>query len=319
MLIVFNRTVRARLLVASAAVLWSLGGLFTRVLQKHTILDVNLPSLSPLQIAFYRALFAGIVFLPLLRRGHLTYRPQMLPMVAFFAAMNALFISAMALGSAANAILLQNTAPFWVYLVCILFLGEAHNRENFRTILIGMSGVLIIIAGGWIQNGFERFEIAVMALASGMMYAGVIVCLRGLRSHSSMWLTTLNHLGSAVCLGAAIALLQGPVFWWEWVNSPSARQLIFLAVFGSVQMALPYALFAQGLKHVTPQEAGMITLLEPLLNPLWAYLISPQTDTPGPATLLGGSLIVGALASHYLFRRQTPRSGEESQLPEIID
>ena len=317
--IVFNRTVRARLLVASAAVLWSLGGLFTRVLQKHTVLDVNLPSLSPLQIAFYRALFAGIVFVPFLRPGYLTFRPLMLPMVAFFGAMNALFISAMALGSAANAILLQNTAPLWVYLACILFLGEAHNRENFRTILIGMIGVLIIIAGGWIQNGFERFEIAVMALASGMMYAGVIVCLRGLRNHSSMWLTTQNHLGAAVCLGAAIALLHGPVYWWEWASTPSARQLVFLAVFGSVQMALPYALFAQGLKHVTPQEAGMITLLEPLLNPLWAYLISPQTDTPGPATLLGGSLIVGALASHYLFRRQTRESGEESQLPEIID
>ncbi len=126
-----------------------------------------------------------------------------------------------------------------------------------------MIGVLIIIAGGWIQNGFERFEIAVMALASGMMYAGVIVCLRGLRNHSSMWLTTLNHLGSALCLGAAIALLHGPVYWWEWVNTPSARQLVFLAVFGSVQMALPYALFARGLKHVSPQEAGMITLLEP--------------------------------------------------------
>jgi DME family drug/metabolite transporter len=84
-------------------------------------------------------------------------------------------------------------------------------------------------------------------------------------------------------------------------------------------MALPYALFARGLKHVSPQEAGMITLLEPLLNPLWAYLISPQTDTPGPATLLGGSLIVGALAWHYLFRRATPRNGEGTQLPEIID
>ncbi len=129
---IFSRINRARLLVASAAVLWSLGGLFTRVLQNHTLLDVNLPSLSPLQIAFYRALSAGIVFLPFLRSSHLTFRPQMLLMVAFFAAMNALFVSAMALGSAANAILLQNTAPFWVCLACILFLGESHNRENFE-------------------------------------------------------------------------------------------------------------------------------------------------------------------------------------------
>ena len=75
-------------------------------------------------------------------------------------------------------------------------------------------------------------------------------------------------------------------------------------MFGSVQMGLPYFLFARGLRSVSPQEAGAITLLEPVLNPLWAYLISPETDTPTVFTAVGGILILGALGYRYMPRRK---------------
>jgi drug/metabolite transporter (DMT)-like permease len=145
-----------------------------------------------------------------------------------------------------------------------------------------------------------------MGLASGFLYGGVILCLRSLRDHSSMWLTTQNHLGSALGLGAAVCLLNGPAYWWGWVTTPTGRQLALLAVFGVVQMGLPYLLFARGLRSVSPQEAGTITLLEPILNPLWAYLISPETETPPPATWVGGALILGALAWRYMPRKPAP-------------
>src|SRR5262249_35022602 len=49
-----------RLSIALAAVLWSLSGLFTRLLQEPTALGLDEPRLTGLQIAFYRALFAGL-------------------------------------------------------------------------------------------------------------------------------------------------------------------------------------------------------------------------------------------------------------------
>src|SRR5437660_4075455 len=97
---------RGRVCLVAAAVLWSLSGLFTRLLQKDTPLGLHTPALTPLQIAFYRALFAGLVFVPALRRRDIRFRPLMGVMVVCFALMNALFISSIALGSAANAILL---------------------------------------------------------------------------------------------------------------------------------------------------------------------------------------------------------------------
>jgi drug/metabolite transporter (DMT)-like permease len=298
-----------RLCIAAAAVLWSLSGFFTRLLQHPSALDLHEPELKPLQIAFYRAVFAGLFLVPMVRRRDVRLRPLMPVMVALFAAMNALFISAIALGTSANAILLQNTAPFFVYLVSVFLLGEPADRRSLNALLIGMVGMVVIVGGGGIG---DRFDVMLMGLGSGVTYAGIILCLRYLRDEASQWLIVQNHLGSAACLAAAVLVLYGPTYWVEWLTAPTARQLGFLVVFGSVQMGLPYFLFARGLRSVSPQEAGAITLLEPVLNPLWAYLISPATDTPTVYTAAGGVLIIGALSYRYAPKRKARRPGNET-------
>jgi drug/metabolite transporter, DME family len=290
--------VAGRVCIALASVLWSLSGLFTRLLQKPSALDLNEPALSPLQIAFYRAVFAGLVLVPVVRRRDIRFRPLMPVMVGLFAIMNALFISAIALGSSANAILLQNTAPFFVYLVTVFFLHEAPDRRTLIALVVGMIGMVVVVGGGW--NSDVPVEVTLMGVGSGITYAGIILCLRHLRGESTQWLIVQNHLGSAACLATAVLIANGWSFWSDWITAPTTRQLVFLAIFGSVQMGLPYFLFARGLRWVSPLEAGAITLLEPILNPLWAYLISPETDTPTPFTWVGGSLIIGALAYRYL-------------------
>jgi drug/metabolite transporter (DMT)-like permease len=83
--------------------------------------------------------------------------------------------------------------------------------------------------------------------------------------------------------------------------------LAWLFLFGAVQMGLPYWLMARGLRAVGPNEAGTLTLLEPLLNPVWAYLVSPATERPKPATLVGGALILAGIAYRYWPRRAEPR------------
>ncbi|HKA06596.1 MAG TPA: DMT family transporter [Gemmataceae bacterium] len=291
--------------IALAAVLWSLSGLFTRLLQNPTPLHLHEPRLTPLQIAFFRALFAGLFLVPMLRPRHIHFRPLMPVMVGLFAAMNALFISAIALGSSANAILLQNTAPLFVYIVSVYLLGEPPDRRSLYALFIGMAGMMVIVIGGGQVGG--RFDVILMALGSGVTYAGIILCLRYLRDESSQWLVIQNHLGSAICLATAVLVCNGFAFWLDWISAPSGRQWAFLAFFGSIQMGLPYWLFARGLRSVHPQEAGAIILLEPLLNPLWAYLISPETDTPPTTTWVGGTLILGALAYRYLPQKTEPQ------------
>src|SRR5581483_8494965 len=114
----------ARVCVIAASLLWSTGGGFIKLFSADTASGLNMPALSALQIACMRVLCAGLVLAPLLRRGDFSFHPMMIFTAVCFALMNATFITAMANGSVGNAILLQYTAPMWVYFVSVRFLGE---------------------------------------------------------------------------------------------------------------------------------------------------------------------------------------------------
>lgn len=286
--------------------------MFTRVLAEPTQLGLHQPRLDPLLMAFYRGLFAGAALLPLLRPSHVRVRPVMFGMVACFGTMSGLYLSALSLGPAANAILLQNTAPFWVYLIGVHLLGDPPDRRSWRAILLGMTGAGVIVAGNWPRGlppteQAAQVEILLMATGSGVTYAGVILFLRWLRTESSVWLTVLNLFGSAGVIGLYVLAVRGTVGAGDWLGTPTREQLAFIAVFGAVQMALPYLLFTFGLRTISPQEAGIITLLEPVLNPIWAYLIAPDKETPTVWTWVGGAVLLGALVWRYLPRRGPAR------------
>lgn len=277
---------QARLCILLAALLWSTSGAFTKVLRENTGLGLNEPSIDPLAISFWRVVFAAGAFLPTVRRREWTFRPALWLTGLAFALMNVLFVSAMALGSSANAILLQYTAPMWVYLICVFVLGESAERRDTVTLLIGLVGIVVLLVGGWTGG---RLPALALALSSGLTYALVMIGLRVQRGDSSRWLTAFNHLLSAVVLL--------PIVWRY--PLPSGPQFAVLFVYGTVQMALPYWLLAVGLRSLIPKEVGTLTLIEPVLNPLWAYLASPATETPTMWTLAGGACIVGALMWRY--------------------
>jgi drug/metabolite transporter (DMT)-like permease len=289
---------RARLLIALASVLWSLGGAFNKILTKPTLFGLNDPPLDnpSLQIAFFRALFAGLVLLPVLRRADITFDRRMLGMVAIFTAMNALYVSAMTLGTAANAIFLQYTAPMWMYVACVWLLGERADRRNTVALIVGLMGIAVILLGGWRESSnapprsdgsADPLFVIGLALGSGVAYAGVVIFLRILRDSSSAWLTVLNHLGAALVMAPLMVART-----W-----PTPGQLGFLVIYGGVQMGLPYLLVARGMRAISPQEAGTIMLLEPILNPVGAYLVAGEA--PSPYTFAGGAFIVAALAWRY--------------------
>ena len=277
-----------RLCVVLAAGLWSLSGLFTRALTHDTPLRLGPEAVGGLTIAFYRPFFASLVLLPTVRRRDVSWRWPMAAMVGCFAAMNLTFALAMSGGRSSNAILLQYTAPMWMYLASVWWLGEAPQRRAWVTLALGLGGVGFIIWGGW-----QEASLAVigLGLASGIFYAGVVVWLRVLRDGSPRWLTVLNHAGSSLVLVPVVAHHGWPEL--------TAAQLAVLGLFGTVQMALPYWLMARGMRAISPQEAGAITLLEPLLNPLWAYLAAPDKERPTWFTLIGGAFILGGLVWRY--------------------
>jgi drug/metabolite transporter (DMT)-like permease len=197
----------------------------------------------------------------------------------------------MALGPAANAILLQYTAPLWLFLVGVCLLGEPADRRGVVSLVIGLLGIAVIVMGGLAaqSGGDSQLLILLLGLGSGATYAGVLLGLRAQRNASPVWLTVVNHLFSG------IVLLP---FVWS-LGLPTLPQLAWLALFGTLQMGVPYALMAQGLRTVSPQEASTLSLLEPVLVPVWAYLVAPQKEQPTVVLFVGGACILGALAYRY--------------------
>jgi drug/metabolite transporter (DMT)-like permease len=275
---------RGRLLVAAAAVLWSLGGPLAK------LADLPGPTMACL-----RALFAGLVLLPLVRPRAVRFRPAMIGMVACFAAMNACYVTSITLTTAANAIFLQYTAPAWMFLASALWLGEPLDRRSLTSLVVGMIGIAVIVLGNW----REATVGVVLALVAGVTYGGVAVFLRVLRDEDAVWLTVLNHLVGGLALLPVLFTHDE----WQPIGL-SAASWAAMVVFGVVQMGVPYILFSRGLSVITPQEAGIIALIEPALNPVLTYFA--VGEQPSATSIVGGGVILGAVVLRY---RGRPPSG----------
>ena len=269
-----NPTVRGYWLILSAAVLWSLAGIFIKYL------DV-----PPLAIVFYRSFFAFLVFTPFLRRSYWQLsRPILVSVLTYTAAISA-FVAANKLTTAANAIVLQYTAPIFVFLFSRLVLGEKISRSNGIALVLAMVGVCAISVE---SVGRPEMSGVILALASGVLFAAYIINLRNAQAVNAVYLTWINNLGCGLLL---LLFVKSQL-------SLSVNQLVIVAVMGGVQLGLPYFLFSKGLQSVPLQEASLIALIEPVLNPVWVALAFGEI--PSTATFAGGGLILFGLAVRYL-------------------
>ncbi len=272
---------KGRLLVIAAAVLWSTSGFFAKA---PIFADWPIESRG-VTLAFWRAFFAASVLVFFVRKVQWTWR--LLPMVATFALMNWTYLSAMVYCEASLAIWLQYTAPVWVFLMSWLFWKEKPKRKNWILLGFAAVGVAVILYAELAGVSFKGVQ---FGLASGIFFAGVIVCMRGLRDIDAAWLVFLNH--------AVTVLLFSPSIFSDEVTWPAGSQWIYLAMFGIFQMGLPYVLFAYGLKSISSHEASGLSLLEPVLVPLWVFVAwrtAVDYQFPATTTLIGATLILVGL------------------------
>ncbi|MCS7303510.1 MAG: EamA family transporter [Thermoguttaceae bacterium] len=281
-----------RLAIIGAALLWSSSGLFAK-----SAFFADWPeSWRGLQLAAWRALFAGLVLLPWVRRPR--WNPLLVPLVAVFALMSGSYLSAVVLTTAANAIWLQATSPWWVLIFTFLLFGTWPDRRQWLPLIFAGLGVGLILScelGPWTAGSnsllrpYGRMGV-LLGLASGAFFGATAMLMRALRTEDGAWLVAVPHLATAALL-APWALRHG--IW------PTGWQWLVLAAFGTLQMAIPYRLFTWGLRTVSAQEALLLGLLEPVLMPLWVYLAGQET--PAWWTLLGAGFILVGLVWRYVF------------------
>lgn len=192
------------------------------------------------------------------------------------------FCLANTLTSAANAILLQYTAPVWVALLSAALLGERATRADWITIAAALGGMTLFFQDG-LTSGHALGN--ALALISGICFGGMIVALRRQKAGSAVESIILGNL-----LAFAIGLpwiLRAPAL-------PAAGISALLAL-GVVQLGFSYWLYTRAIKHVTALEAVLIPVIEPILNPVWALLV--LGERPSSWALVGGTIVLGAVVA----------------------
>lgn len=270
-------------LLVAAALLWSTGGLLIKY--------VDWP---PMAVAGGRGFCAAIFLVTTNRSLRLTWsRPQLLGAFCY-AGCTVCFCAATKLTSAANAILLQYTAPIWVALFSSLLLGERTSRLDWSTIVVVLGGMGLFLADGLAIGNVTGDA---LGLLSGVFFAAMTLALRAQKEGSP--------LGSIV-LGNVLAFLVG-LPWIVTAGNLPVEGWVALMLLGCVQLGVSYHLYARAIKHVTALQAVLIPVVEPILNPIWVLLAIGETPTA--LAMAGGLMVISGITgrSLLLIRSTSPR------------
>jgi drug/metabolite transporter, DME family len=267
----------ARVQLIGAAVLFSTGGAAIKAVD-----------LSGWQIASFRSGIAALALLlmsPAARRG---WSPRAVLIGLAYAGCLILFVLANRLTTAANTIFLQSTAPLYILLLAPWLLNEAIRREDLGFMLAVGAGLVLFFVGTEqpAMTAPDPLRGNLLALGSGFCWALAICGLRWLGSGSSRGspaaaVASGNVAAFLVALPMALPVGVYPVADWS--------VMMYLGVF---QIALAYVFVTAAIQVLPALEASVILLLEPVLNPVWAWVV--QGEVPGSWALLGGAIILGA-------------------------
>jgi drug/metabolite transporter (DMT)-like permease len=232
---------------------------------------------------------------------------------AIYAATLICFVAANKLTTAANTIFLQATAPLYVLFVAPWLLRERVRRHDLLFMAALATGMACFFMSAETASATAPHPALGngLALASGIGWAGTIIGLRSVAAagNAAAAATVGTLLALLVCLPAAL-----PV---ERFALADGLTLLFL---GTVQIGLAYVLLISGVASVAALEASLLLLLEPVLNPLWAWLV--QGERPGPLALSGGAVILSATAWHAWFvarLRLASSAGEAARKSPSLD
>ncbi len=281
---------RGALLVFGSAAVWSFGGAIARFL---SVTD-------SWTIIFWRSVFAALFLL-----GFMCWRDGLAGTRRLFADMgwagvgvglcfataSTSFIVALSHTTVANILLMQAGAPLFAALLAFLMFGERVTTATWCAIVAVMAGIAVMVSdslGGTISPIGDG-----LALLIALAFALATVLTRR-NAHVRMM--------PAVCLGTLVTTTIG--FFLSGSLLVSLTDGIWLFVFGALNLALGMMLFVTGVRLLPSAVAALIGTAEPVLGPLWAWLV--HTEVPVGRTLMGGAIVVLTLIAHLAWQLKQP-------------
>ena len=255
--------------------MWSTGGLFIKLVNWH-----------PMAICGIRGLIASIIiYMALLRLGHkMPLMDKRSLCSAFFLGITCnLFVIANKMTTAANAIMLQSTSPIFVILFSAVFKRNFPSKRDFTTSMLVLFGIMLFFFD---QLTFTGLLGNLVALASGMLLAAAyIFTCEAKNVYESM---------SGVVLGHLFSFLLSIPFLFIYPIDYSSQSVTAILILGIVQLGIPYVLFSIGTAVCSPLAVSLLSMLEPMFNPVWVALF--LHEIPGPLALCGSVIVIITLS-----------------------
>jgi drug/metabolite transporter (DMT)-like permease len=269
------QTRRGRSFVALAAVAWSTAG----ILQRELSVGIGT------QVAG-RALFAVLgllAYLAVAERGAVLHAFRAIgragiAVTVLLAVSSGSFIVALNHASVANILFMQALAPVLAAAFGML-VGEPVSRRTWLAMVVASGGVVLMVGGPGRPHALG-FGLSIVMTTS---FAALLVITRHRRDVS---------MAPATCLSQVLVFLCAAPF--AHAGQVGSRDLVLLISLGIGQIGLGFVFFTIGGRLIPAAEVALITLLEVVLGPLWVWLV--LSERPGVATLLGGVVVLAAVA-----------------------
>lgn len=270
--------------VLFGVLLWSTGGLFI----KATTVDAFTVNAG-------RSLFAAVTVAVFTFRKGLKLDGFTLLSAFLYAGTLSCFVYANKTTTAANAIFLQYTAPIYILIFAPFILKEKFRMSDLITVFVCLAGMSLFFLEG--QRGSDAlapnvFLGNIAALFSGLFFGLYFILLRHPRSLQKNPALSVFYGNIIIVLLMIPLILQNP-------PAPTFSDYGAIAYLGIFQIGLAYILFTKGIAEgVRSLDASIIGFIEPLLNPVWVFLIIGER--PSKWAIFGGIIILSAVIFHTL-------------------
>jgi len=269
--------------LALCAFLWSSAGVL-----------IKLVEWDPFAIAGARSFVGFLTMLVFLRKPRFSFGIDQVMAAVCYSATMILFILANKMTTSANAVLLQYSEPvFIVILGRYLLPGEKTSVLDWFVI----AGVL----GGMVLFFFDDLDFRAnagnaLAVVSGVTFALTAIFMRRQKAGRPADSFMLAHL---LTLAVSVPFMLK-------AGLPSPSSAAGLALLGVFQMGIPSVLYGRGVAGVTAISVALITMLEPVLNPLWVALFFGEY--PSARSILGGAIILGCVTVRTVLKTKKDTS-----------
>ncbi|MDL2235202.1 DMT family transporter [Christensenellaceae bacterium OttesenSCG-928-L17] len=234
------------------AIMWSISGFLTKLIPWH-----------PMVISGTRCILSAAVLGIYMRMIGIkpVFNKNACLLALDVALIFVLYMPAVKLTTAANAIVMQYTAPIYVLLFSAIVYKQRVRRGDILTVVLTVAGIALFFFD---QLGAGSTTGNIMALASGVFLGGMFFL--------GSKITEQERL-SGLLFAQIFSVFIGLPFAFFSENPITTTSLIYIVLLGVVQLGLPYVLYTRAARHCPALQCSLISVIEPLLNPLWVFLI----------------------------------------------